>query len=591
MPIITKIFCAIVMFGITFGAANAYYDMDAMRQQVNDLTARKKTVNVYQVCGDHRGKTKGTEYCINDIFKDINVQAIQGVQLAKEYARVKNKHDIICSGKIRTSFNDDYLRCSDGTNHYEFKFDDLKESVDVQIQSDVAMAVCRLYGADYQTEQHTPATTLGNGRVVQAVDHPASCVGADAALCTKINTSLNRFGYDAKYGIDGCAISFNAKYAKNYTLKTAFDLDNRKFETLQLKSMADLKFLVERYIRRVLKEKNVPLTSIKCDSSFTTYHTDKLMNPKDDIMTCHVNGQEVDFLFDDMSELNPWLSDASTAGLQCIADQGGIYDGRHCQGLTQEQCASISDQIAGGTRWDPMLDTCVLAAAATYEKIKVAEDVMVVMGGATVAILTAPATVGGAIIIFAAQVTVAGALTSMDATEKMKKGVRDQIAQSSKCRETGCAINALQKLLTDASGYADYIDTQTARALTEEMKRLVELIPGDSEYWIKFTDQIKAANKEMMSDIRNFANWPRDRQQLFFGNVLQWIGGALALYGGVYDSVQLLLTKMRGTPYEFEFMKDWIERLSKKTSLQKWLSQIDKANTLYSGSDMLLGSP
>ena len=87
----------------------------------------------YEVCGKDKGKSGGTEHCIDNVFdgllSGIQVTMLQADGLCKEYAKVKYNDDIECSSQKRAgTINkaNDYVKCTSKLNptYYEFKFDE-----------------------------------------------------------------------------------------------------------------------------------------------------------------------------------------------------------------------------------------------------------------------------------------------------------------------------------------------------------------------------------------------------------------------------------------------------------------------------------
>ena len=513
--------------GISSFAADSYtkYDVNAMKQRVQDTKTQKKTVKVYAVCDDAAGKTGGKEYCIKDFFEPTNVQVMQAIALAKAYALEKNGHTIYCGGSYRKSWNDDYIKCSDGTNFYEFRFDDIYESLDNTIQYSVKDAVCRLYG----------------GRLDD--NSSSNCMDVNQWQCHKINEKLQSFGYSANYsnpmnGIAICKMDVESKSASNYTLKTAFGIDNKKFMNLQIKSGADLQFLLRRYAESQLKEQGKTLTSFSCNDSFNTYYTGGIMsNPKDDILTCKVNGQQVDFLFDDMNENIKITSDGGTAGLQCIAANGGVYDGKNCHGFSKEECTQLNGSITGGTRWDETLDTCVLnssAAAKTLDKVtNVATGVGVTVGLVAITIATGGTSTP---LLVATTLTLGGTALTMDAQANKEKNIQEFLAKSAVCQNNICAENTLIEFLKESVQYVDDMSGQISDALEDELVRLLNLVPAESTFYQKLLEEsIKNSN-----DITNYSDWSELEKQAFWGNVISFAGVVVGLGGvtGIWNTIK-----------------------------------------------------
>lgn len=503
MSIIGRILIGMIIVAAPLTSANALWNLDALAARMSDILTNKDKNpggQYYRVCGDDKGKSRLAEYCIEDIFKPTNVQMLQATELAKLYAKTKNGHDIACSSDVRKSWNDDYIACSDGKHAYEFRFDDVYESLDNTIKESVAQAVCEMHGWRYDGKYM--ACYAGTGCSV--LDRDLMPFGYK----TKLVNSMNQPPY--------CQMDFASK-GSDYQFKTAWDINHEKFKYLQLESGNDLLFLLRRYVERQMKAQGVTLKTFNCNKSFQTYYTGQVTNPKDDILSCWANGQQIDFLFDDMQESVNMTANGGTAGLQCIADVGGTFDGRNCHGLTRVQCNQIKDKVTGGTEWNDELDTCVFKAAASADKLDTVIDVtatagfavgMVVLSGGTGWVL-AVAVVGAT-----AESAAAGARVGME------KQARDILADSYKCacyagnEYPACAKRALGPLIDVVTW--DNVDGNARMSAVEEISRLFECIPAEDELFDKF-DEVKTGEFNKLS---NFKNWSSEKK-------LEWIADTI----------------------------------------------------------------
>ncbi len=476
---------------------------DTMKKHL-DQKKRYKIIKYYNSCDGGPGE------CITN-FHDTNVQMTQAVAIAQEYARVHDNKEIKCSSNWRISLNDDYIKCTslDNEKHYEFMFDDLKESVDATIQKHTARALCSIYRGFFSTK--------------------CSLLSKNA---DQFKSSLGKFGYSATCTPDKlnpnhtkCNIIYNSKSATNYTPRTAFGIDPRKFINLQIQSGGDLEFLLKRYSARQVNQTGQKLTSFRCNKSFTTYKNDSLTNPKDDILTCTVNGHPIDFLFDDMNEAFDFEARAGQSGLQCIADSGGTYDGQNCHGLTRQQCNTLNQQVPGGTTWDTMLETCVLNDAAAANKINKITSAAASIGVSTVLVIATVATGGATIFVVAGVVGTAGAAASQAVQNHKEDKTRDFLAHSTKCTTPQCAESTLKTFTGEVAQYYDDIDSQLLTAVDEEIARLLNLIPEDSAFYTKLIQQSISDSQ----DISNFANWSTTEKLGFATNALVAIGAVAGL--------------------------------------------------------------
>lgn len=92
-----------------------------------------------------------------DFFSDIQVSSPYiGERLAITYMRInlfggKNADYSCDTQNIKNWLNDDYMTCtatdtSDQKQQIEFQFDDLSESMDSEIHTSTAAAMCKIFG-------------------------------------------------------------------------------------------------------------------------------------------------------------------------------------------------------------------------------------------------------------------------------------------------------------------------------------------------------------------------------------------------------------------------------------------------------------
>lgn len=503
---------------VAFGAPK--YDADAVRKY---LEQKKSATNIKFV--ESCDGAAGT--CVEDVFESTNVQMLQAIALAQEYGTVKYDKQLICSPEYRQSFNDDYIKCTDstGTSFFEFRFDDVKESLDNTIKKSVAVALCQIHSGKMSDDN---VCVLGG--------------------CTALNNSLNKFGYSADFinnmgGARGCKIDFGTVAAADYTLKTAYGVSPEKFKNLQIQSGADLEFLLRRETQRQMKKQGIAMSNFSCAQSFKTYKTGDITNPKDDILTCVANGNQIDFLFDDMQEMLDFAAGVGASGLQCIADSGGTYDGKNCHGLTKEQCAKLNSEIDGGTRWDATLETCVLKNAAKAETVKDVTNIglSVGLGIATVA------TGGGVMVIVFAVAASAGAVAKKTAQEIKETDIRAFLATSAKCQSSNCAEKTLLIFIDNIAPHHNDITGQLLSAVDEELARLINLVPDNS-------NALKNALNQTINNrlkLKDFNNWSNADKLNFAGDVLLTIGAsagvAAAAKTGWANLVKLLKSSVKNT--------------------------------------------
>lgn len=471
------------------------------------------------------------------LYDDINVQMMQAVQIAIEHVKQTKGWDLTCSATYRTDWNDDYIKCGDtNPNHaFEFQFDDVTESIDSTIQENIARAICKIY-----TGKRNVSGTKCN---------------LETDMVAPFSESIRKFGYSVLCTPEKntsnqsvCQVVFNY-LPSGYELKTAFGINNRKFHNLQLQSASDLHFLLERYTKSMIEQDGQTLESFECNHSFNTYETDELLNPKDDILTCTANGKQIDFLFDDLNEAFDYQAQSGTAGLKCIADAGGTFDGQNCHGLTIEQCTELNTYLPGGTKWDTTLDTCILNDAKTASKINQytdsAKTVLIATSFATITVLS-----GGTATVVIVGITagMAGSAINITAQNKKESEIRKFIANSSKCTEKICAQEHLKTFIEQISQYHNDIDGQLLDAIDDEIVRLLELNPD-------ITIQAIENAMENSDGFRNISNWTATEWLGFSGNVLSAMGAVVSIGSGVKTGWGAIIKMIRNKQPTTKVMK------------------------------------
>ena len=513
--------------------------------KIDTATMRKNLKNGAKQVYFYDSCNNGVGTCI-DTFKDTNVQMIQAVGIAEEYIKHHHNHNVICSAKYRTDWNDDYIKCSDKTgakNYYELQFDDIKESIDNKIQQDVFMAICKTYDGEKREKSNACFFDMHTHNI----NHNDFI--KSLAKFNYSSTCKPYFGYGQKLSDTYiCSPEFNSKNASDYQLKTAFGIDPRKFAHLQLKSGADLEFLLKRYTQNQITAAGQKMASFSCAKSFQTYYTgNNFNNRKEDILTCTANGKEIDFLFDDMNENLDYESDAGTAGLNCIAAAGGVFDGKRCNGLTRTQCDELNKKVP--TKWDTTFDTCVLTDAEYATTLNDAANIAgIVATGAALATITVVTGGGGAMVIIAALGTgiATTGSTVIAATELHNNSkARDFLAKSANCKTSDCAEDTLTYFIKETAAYYEEKDTQLWTAMDEELNRILNLLPADSRPMKSLSETISE-----QQDIKNFLNWPLSRQIELAGQAWVIIGSVMGIAGTVgqhWGSIVDIFKKMGNT--------------------------------------------
>ena len=322
--------------------------------------------------GCDKDKGKPSVYCIDEAFYSLlggtKVRFPEAVGLAIQYAKIKDNRDVFCMSEPRRVSgllqNEVYVKCrtADGEHHYEFRFSDIGDSY----MGGVEPAICKLYDVDFLRSNSANATEISE---LFSYEYEVMCNTTDVNKCRKINDSLAPFGRSASIGEmpyangrdglgkrKGCIIT----YVKT-GLRTAFGLDSYKFKEVQYGIGSDLEGDVKKYVSNHLNKRGITLKSFDCDISTAKYGMGIFAT--DEVLTCYVNEQPVDFVFDDLAEWKSWSKDSGKGKLAC-AIIGGRIKGKRCHDVDKDQCADLNNKLIAqgkkGTYYDLDKGGCIL---------------------------------------------------------------------------------------------------------------------------------------------------------------------------------------------------------------------------------------
>lgn len=466
-------------------------------QKFVNALVEKSSIKFYHAC-DKQYKGKAGYICVDDFFTNkiyggTQVNLTPGQTLAKEYARLKhNDSTVQCRNKFDPGTLDDTLMCTSHNKnaYYEFVFDDLEEPKDQTIKNSIQNAICRMYDA-----KPTTAGCAGGGTNVSGTTTcwSASCA-ADSAKCAKINQSMAKFGYSAIYKDNKCEINFNSINDKS-KLKTAYGIDNFVFcHGIQVANAPN----VETYLKQYIAERaGVSASSVKCESGFNTYTGDGcarngITDFKDDIKTCRVGNNQIDFVFDDINEKWKKTVEGGVQGMSCIVT-GGTYSGERCIGLGEQQCNTLRQSNlkecpeCKAAKWDKETQSCLLPSSKSAQNLQKGVNISLIVGGAVVGVALTVVTAGAAgapvtaIVLTGIETVGAG----IELTSQLKiNGIADDfLVESNKCKNATCAKKMLSQNLQRMANYANDMTAAEADAVDTEMARLANLIPDDDEIW------------------------------------------------------------------------------------------------------------
>lgn len=431
---------------------NAYESMQsAEERKINSL-------RYYEVCGNDRGKTGGAEVCEKSTFNWVNVGQLQAVGLAEEYARVRYNDDIACDNNYRTSGNDDYVRCSskNSKRYYEFKFDDIKESIDADIQKGLVLGICGIHkipsGLTKSSISYSGAPTCKSpctSEMLKTAAHFGLTATTRGSVCWFSNRSISADEVESKLAkIDGI---------DNYIFYSGIQIQGSKGVITQLKD----------YIKSTGKT----VRSFDC-----TRNVDEIKNSlfvgDDDILRCTLNGQPIDFVFDDFSESWLYVQEDGEAKIQCVVS-GGKYADQECFGLTQQQCLEANAVFkkkfpsASGMRWNGK--ECVLLDSAEAQRY----DIYVQAGIGVVAAADCLLLTHTGCLVLAAET--AGLATELTTKEFIENRAGEFLAVSTRCNNRDCAIDTIRNAGKVLSVMGS-LDAAAANSVDSELARLVDYL-------------------------------------------------------------------------------------------------------------------
>ncbi|MBQ2859307.1 MAG: hypothetical protein IJE82_03010, partial [Alphaproteobacteria bacterium] len=414
-------------------------------------------------------------------FDDINVQLLQGVELAKLWATEQYNDELVCSGKIDwTHGNDDFTNCmsitSDDPYYYTFRFDDLVESWDSTIEQSVKRTLC---------EKIYRGTFTGN-----------YCSNMVSSKADKLVKNAPAFSIIAKK-VKDTQVKFESMDQKYYTTQKINGIDPFAFYNgdIQLQANQSLKGIINAYLAMNLA---YTISKFECNSNPFQVRSKidgrSTQGTTDDVLTCYVNGTPVDFVFDDLSENWDTYSAGGYSNMSCVAVSGN-YDGDRCNYITQTDCTKIRDQVKNSMPkdklpyWNATTETCEMPSAAAAQQLSKTIDNTIMVGTVAVAIVVTAATAGTAGAVVLGTIEVAGGVIETIADNRIDTSVEDFLNQSLKCQDPTCAEAMLRANLQRMADFSNDITAARLNGVDGELERLANLIPADSEFYKQLAAQ------------------------------------------------------------------------------------------------------
>ena len=503
---------------------------------------------LYHVCGDDKNKSGIVARCIENVFDatsgDSNVQVTtrDAVKLSQAYAKKQFNDKIQCADVVRTSSNDDFIACKSSTTpntYYEFRFSDAKEHKDNAILHGVEAGICAIHGMKYTKAGSTSTGSVSAGVVSNIISWPSSCKANNTSECAQVGKTAADFDYTMNWSAEnGCAFESNIIRDAN-EIKNEYGnppIDNWIFSgdksQIQVYANTTLDDTIRAYVQQKIYP--TPITKFECKSAHRRYMRTGFQD-SEDVLTCFINGKQVDFVFDDITQTKTGLGKKKIAGskqaLSCIV-AGGTYTGKECSFLTEQQCNDLkSSDISNCPEcktvyWDSIEEICVLPAAKTAADIKKFENGSIKIGGAVLVVAGTVVSGGSALAIVGTTMVVAGTTAEMISDAVIDSRAEEFIHTMNRCKSSGCAESFLRDNLQKISNLRINFDKPTLNAIDTEVARLVELLPDDSEF---FVDLVSACGIDTSGE--SIADCPFNKNKAEPVQIIRYVGLGLQIVG------------------------------------------------------------
>ena len=501
----------------------------------NPNVAEEVDVEYFSVCSDDAGKTNGTEICEDELFETLRVQPTGAVALAQEYARVKHKDTSVkCNPSVvECKNNRDCIQCTSTRQkkYYEFVFRKTDASADANIVNGALHGLCGIFGLEYMSGGKTNALqTLSGGTLQSALEWPAYCKTNSASKCTEIYPSAERFGYEAKMS-NIHSLSDNGTFCALWAVDAEGIInDYSTLDPYYFKKTggnwylsATLQDQICQYVEKQINP--IPLESCKCNDVYTQIPERENSVYKDDVLTCKVNGDDVYFVFDDLSETKTKRLESAEEIIQCSIMENGIYTGKQCIGLDQTQCDDLAEAVLTNcpeckrATWDEDTNSCKLPASTKITNIekglKLAVPIGMMAAGVVITVVTGGSGTGATIVL----VTEAtGAIITSVAEVKMSQAAQKFLTTSQLCKDAKCAEQTIKEDLQRMSNLISRFTDAEIQAVDLEFKRLIELVPSDSAIFDNVKSVLIENNQLSFWDADS---WEPEQIWAAIGNALQ----------------------------------------------------------------------
>jgi len=559
------------------------------------LTDNDTVPLMYRVC-DGVVPDGANGICEDEFFRDKRIHILAAVALAKEWALLKHNDNITCNETPRRCkknliANGDCLQCKsvDNNTYYEFLFGKASAYADGNIEEGVLSSICKLYDTNYGYYD-----TFSN----------SYCITEDENLCQQINSTAEKFGRVAEIYTKQIGSTFNTdtleteprlhtfcRLSSNLTeneehqflFRTAFGIDNEYPAKYGLQTIMDnrtIEFL-RNFSEMQMRENGITLTSFECLNDYVSYKAADF--EADDVLTCYVNGEPVDFVFDDLSEGKQKELNSANEYMDCINHQG-VYTGRSCFGLQKEQCDNLiaankeTCPECSGIMWDPVNNLCLLPDSSKKINRDRAKEIAKIIGGgaAGIGLIVTSKSLGWkkgvAIVLEVVATTVSTYFES-----EMQKVVDEFSSEANSCHDAECAKSLIGQYLQRLANLSEHLQGIEVTAADEIMAHLAEYIPDDDPFFGQY-DSLSISDNQL--SVFDADSWEPEQVWQSVTDGLMVLGPTV--YAGLTKLVGVVKSSPKFMPATTKIFKKKISANLAKRSVARNVSRgVEQAEDLW----------
>lgn len=388
------------------------------------------------------------------VFKNLRTQVPNAKAFIYQYGELTNTI-FTCSNEIVeiNTIGSDYIKCSAGGKAYEFEFDTLNQSYNQRMVDSENAMMCEMFGG----------TESGGDEYWYNCDLMSS-------QCDKLSDFANEIGHHAMYQ-GYCRLGADVNMESTVFLNHIDGVDSYAFYNVSIRS-GIAKPIVEQYLKSIFPNES----GIICEPDIVELN-DPTSLDTNWIMQCTVGTQQVDFVFDDLSESLEMAAGAGLEEMQCIIN-GGNYDGKFCRWLNQDDCNALNNEFENIARWDEKAGACVMSDSAKYEAFK---NGVMAIGGTVVGVAVTVASGGSALVVFAivaTDVVFEGAFAlfqRLQETNPQHRAVQF-IKETKDCHDSTCASKAITNHFVRLDEIMDNLSTDMQNAIMDHFEYLSSLL-------------------------------------------------------------------------------------------------------------------